>query len=237
MVKHLDRLINYYNDLLKQLEDNKFNCNKCKDGVIHFKVVFGNIPINKPCECQIINNENYLDLKAKKERYENLFIRIKTETPEIYWNADINNINLDAREFLNSKDLFLFLVGGTGSGKTYTVNALKNFQLYNGLIYPIKIIKEKKLNYDTNLKGMICIDDIGQSLNYKRNQSLCEIYYDLIDSKLESNQKAIFTSNLDLKAWFSLLTKENPMAAERIQSRMSNKTKVINLKGLDKRKI
>ena len=183
-------------------------------------------------------DENLLRENQEKEKIvktnERLLVINKT-CPEIFRAARIKDVDSRIIDFFKSDDLFCWIHGGTGTGKTHSIYALRNSAIIQERPV-VKIVKEYDLDYKKTYNGFIAIDDVGLSENDNYSRLLLDIYMNIIDSHLERNEKIIFTSNFYLNTWLKKQSRVNEMTAIRIESRMSNKTKVIELKGSDKRR-
>jgi DNA replication protein DnaC len=180
------------------------------------------------------NIKEYEELK-RKEEFLNRIELIKYKTPEKYQDARIETIDKRIVNFMKSDKLFCWIYGLCGTGKTYSLYAIKNNLLLNSY-YEFKVIKEYSIDYGVKPEIIDAIDDFALSENDNRNKHLIDLYFGIIDYFIENNKKLYITSNISLQAWINKMTRFNDLTASRIASRMSNVTDVINLIGSDKRK-
>lgn len=156
--------------------------------------------------------------------------------PEEYKNVKSSDVPEKLLEFVRNKDLlFCWIYGGTGTGKTHALHALRKYQIERGFL-PVRIIKEIDLTHETSTRGPIAIDDVGLSTNPNRLHSLIETYFSIIEKKYESGVKIIFTSNFSIADWLNKNMPYNADICKRIGSRMSNNRMEILLDGIDQRK-
>lgn len=168
-------------------------------------------------------------------------VYIKKHIPVMYRNADYNNIDKKIIDFYTNDKVFLWMHGKPGTGKTHSVYALVKYIIENiDLRYNdinMKIFKEYDINFDTDFNyDIIAIDDFGLSQNNNRNNVLTDIYFSLIDNRLENNKKMIITSNLSVSECIDKMNSSNNEASARIASRLSKVSSIIETKGSDKRK-
>jgi len=162
---------------------------------------------------------------------------IKKIIPIEYHIIDLKEIRPDILSFYESDNIFMWIYGKVGRGKTYSINGLRMKKISEGW-QDFEIIKECNLSYkdiDKYKNEFFCIDDFGLSENDKRNISLLDLYYELIDNKREYHSKLIITSNYSINEWLNKMKKYNYETALRITSRFSKKIEVIQLTGGDRR--
>ena len=121
-----------------------------------------------------------------------------------------------------------------GVGKTFSLYAVRNFNiLTKGNIY-FDIRMEGELNYDIDFKKINAVDNLA--ISDSKMKFLADYYFNLIDWKWKTHQKLILTSTKKPNEWLELLSKYNNESAEAISSRFSNSIDIIELIGNDRRK-
>lgn len=192
-----------------------------------FKELLKNIKID---DNLIEHHEKKYRENIKQERY--LFIN--NTTPKIYINANFENINKQIKNFINSNKLFCWIYGGYGTGKTYSLYAIRNYHIMQkGNIY-FNVVMEGELNYDFNFKKIDSIDNLA--ISESKMKFLADFYFNLIDWCWKNNKKLYLTSTKDFKEWLSFFSKYNSESSHAIASRFSNNLEVINLGEKDLRK-
>lgn len=232
--------IHEYKYYIIEIDKQQKECKICNNtGIVNKKInlKFMNTNINTYCKCQEYKGMYRFEYNELIEESENKVIRIKNEIPFEYQNIEYNNVNFI--KFMQSEKIFCWITGATGVGKTAMLYSRKIYEINKNIYYKrLEIIREIDFNYDTYTKGLIAIDDVGVEENKEnRYKYLINYYYDLIDKKRNQNEKCIFTSNLKLNEWIKLLHKYDKFNADRIASRLSIVTDIIELKGEDRRKI
>jgi DNA replication protein DnaC len=185
-----------------------------------------------------LKNRNEDDvLKAIQETEKNIKEEhinfLHNTTPKHFWNADINLIDTRIKDFMNNNKKFCWIYGEYGSGKTYSIYAIRNYLIMQNNIY-FEIIMEGEINYDTNFKRINAIDNIG--ISEGKFKFLSDYYFNLFDYCWRSEKKLYFTSTLSPEKWIEKLRIVNPENAAAIASRLSNVTDIICLTGSDRRK-
>jgi len=189
------------------------------------------------CECQEFENLNIFKIDETINKIDYIISDLLKNIPELFLKGCFfSNVDKRIQHFFKSEKLFCWIHGGTGTGKTYSLYAYLIYQIVNSLKNYLKIIKEVNFNYKIELNDNIAIDDVGISEQANRNINLSDLYYELIDYKLERKQKLIFTSNVDIDTWLKNMQKVNSLNSDRIRSRLQNNLVCINLTGIDQRK-
>jgi DNA replication protein DnaC len=259
MINELNEQLTKLNEQLFIIQNQKKECKKCKEGKIntgnkiidHIKTLSNKWDIRDgykgteiytdeiiDCDCIKINGkrENQIEYEVKEIMMK--INQVKYSMPEEYINIDLKNINSKILNFDKSNNIFMWIYGKVGTGKTYSINGLRLKYIINN--HDFKILKEYDLDYkdiDNYKSQFFCIDDFGISENENRNISLLDLYFELIDHKREKHSKLIITSNLSIIEWLNKMKKYNYETALRISSRFSNKIEIIELTGEDRRKI
>lgn len=191
------------------------------------------------CKCQEKGLYRF-EVETQLNELDNTIQNIQLNMPKAFQtNCLYKNIDVRIKGFLNNDKLFCWINGITGTGKTYSLYAIRLNQIFKHEM-PFEwldIIKETDFNYKIDYKGFIAIDDIGISLNENRNINLSDLYFSMIDYKVENNEKLILTSNYSYETWIKSMAKVNVMNASRIDSRISGNIDCITLTGADRRKV
>lgn len=242
MINRLLDQIKKNNEIIKTIQQQKTNCNKCKDGKIIHNDFLKALRENKKiyCNCIVYNNKYLHEYETENVKMENIIMQIKTNIPAKFQNnCFFEKIDERIKNFLISPEIFLWIYGKTGNGKTYSLYAiliehiLKNKNIYDRLY----IVNESEFNYKTHIRNFIVLDDVSLSKKENRNICLADDYYNLINYKYENNKKLIMTSNFDVATWIKSIALVNEMAARRIESRFHNNLITVNLGDQDLRKI
>jgi DNA replication protein DnaC len=241
MLNYLLKKIKLINVLIKEL-DNKF-CGKCNKGFIEIKRNVFNIDfsVRKICSCQeiVFDNEkiNRLELLEKKSFLIDKFNKIKLYIPSAFQEkVFFENQDQRVKSFINNSKIFLWIYGKNGVGKTSILNAIKINQIMNNKIHFLEIINECNFSYLTDIKNFLAIDDVYKLKDNQRLRYLLPLYYNLINTKWENQEKLIFTSNFSLYDFINEIAAFDDDTARAIQDRMHNLTEVIHLQGESFRK-
>lgn len=162
--------------------------------------------------------------------------------PELYKDAWVENCDNKIKHWIENRKekTGLYLYGGCGTGKTYTLYAIYRNAILNGyrsriynVVELLRLFKkdfnldernfEKCLDYE----GVLFLDDLGAE---KNSEFVDETLYHLINTRNEKMLPTLFSSNLSLKE----LAEKN---GDRLASRIVEMCEVVELKGEDKRLI
>ncbi len=131
------------------------------------------------------------------------------------------------------KDKGLFILGGTGTGKTYAMHVLaKNkgkVENFSMLLAELRDTMQRGYYFEqiktfVNQEYMF-IDDIGAE---KTSDFVLEVLYLIINGRYENMKKTVLSSNMDLD-------KFSERYGDRILSRIAELCVVVKLEGDDKR--
>jgi chromosomal replication initiation ATPase DnaA len=160
---------------------------------------------------------------------------LKKTTPENFWKASITLIDKRIIEFIKNNKIFCWIYGSFGTGKTYSLYAIRNyFIMQKGKIYT-NIFQEDILNYDIKIRDIDMIDNFGMTEN--KLKYLTEFYFTLFDFCWRERKKLYIVSNKHYREWLEMLNKNNAEFSGSIASRFSNNIDCIELQGKDKRKL
>ena len=239
MKKILLAKIDMIKKYIEHINNKQQNCKICnKTGFINKQInlKFLKTQIQTYCECQFYKNKLKIDWIKEVEKIQDKLLKIDLYIPKEYHNLTCTNKEFE--NFFKQYDYnFLWICGNTGTGKTALLYWKKINEIINEDMNELNIIREIDFNYESDISGIIAFDDVGiEEKKENRYKYLINYYYDVIDKKRNFFMKCIFTSNLKFQDWLNILGKYDKLNAERIASRMSNETKVIELKGNDRRK-
>lgn len=190
-------------------------------------------------DCLKSMKSNDIAIKRYEERREKEILQqrqffIERTTPKEFLKADIKKIDKRIINFAKGNNLFCWIHGVKGVGKTYSLYAIRNYFIYKGNIY-FDIKMEGELNYDIDFRDINAVDNLCMSDS--KIKFLSDYYFNLIDWCWKYQKKLYLTSTKDYNFWLDMLSKINLENAEAIASRFSNNIEIIELKGNDKRKI
>lgn len=171
--------------------------------------------------------------KKEKELFQQRQFLIERTTPKEFINADIKNIDKRIIDFAKGNKTFCWIHGVKGVGKTYSLYAIRNYQIYRG--YSFDLCMEGELNYDKDFRDINAVDNL--CISDSKIKFLADYYFNLIDFCWKCHKKLYMTSTKKYNYWIEMLSKVNTENAEAIASRFSNVIEVIELQGADKRKL
>lgn len=172
------------------------------------------------------------------EKLENF---IKSKIPLRFKDANLINTNKIIQDYYNNdvfKEKSLYLYGGCGVGKTYSIYALAIYLMVNkyslcifnliDLLNKIRLSYNREKSYIEKLYDVefLIIDDIGKE---KVSEWVSEQLYSLINHRYENMKTTIFTSNLTLNEL------SEKAGYESIVSRIAEMCEVYELTGQDRR--
>jgi hypothetical protein len=157
---------------------------------------------------------------------------IERTTPKEFINADIKNIDNKIINFTRSNKIFCWIYGVKGVGKTYSLYAIRNYQIYRGNSFDL--VMEGELNYDKDFRDINAVDNL--CISDSKIKFLSDYYFNLIDYCWKHHKKLYLTSTKKHNYWIEMLSYMNNENAEAIASRFSNAIEIIELKGDDRRK-
>ncbi len=172
------------------------------------------------------------------EKLENF---IKSKIPLRFIDANLINTNKIIQDYYNNdifKEKSLYLYGGCGVGKTYSIYALAIYLMVNkyslcifnliDLLNKIRLSYNREKSYIEKLYDVefLVIDDIGKE---KVSEWVAEQLYSLINHRYENMKTTIFTSNLNLNEL------SEKAGYESIVSRIAEMCEVYELTGQDRR--
>ena len=170
--------------------------------------------------------------KKEKEIFQQRQFLIERTTPKEFINADIKNIDKRIIDFARSNKIFCWIYGVKGVGKTYSLYAIRNYQIYRGNFFDL--VMEGELNYDKDFRDINAVDNL--CISDSKIKFLSDYYFNLIDYCWKHHKKLYLTSTKKHDYWIEMLSSVNNENAEAIASRFSNAIEVIELKGNDRRK-
>lgn len=157
--------------------------------------------------------------------YRDKFWRIKENVPEIYKNAQINEIDAGIAKRFNEMLILktqkfrgFYIYGNTGVGKSHIAYALTKIHQWIVVVKSTTITKAIKNTFNfcvdnedpqyeqiqddidflediTHFVGLLIIDDIGSA--EKDSQAVVDRYFEIIDERSENKRWMSFTSNLN----------------------------------------
>jgi hypothetical protein len=206
-------------------------CDKCNNGYIQktLETKMGNFDLNLICDCQKINNIDAATIREKIEELNYKISEIKKSIPQDYWyNVFFEKQNKILHDFMNNDKVFLWIWSNVnGNGKTSALQSIRINQIMKGKIYLMRIVKEVKFSYLTDIEGFLSIDDVYKLKDDSRLKYLLPIYYALIDHKNENKEKMIFTSNSSLEDFIAAISSYDKDIAKAIHNRMYNTTDIL----------
>ena len=170
--------------------------------------------------------------KKEKEIFQQRQFLIERTTPKEFINADIKNIDKRIIDFARSNKIFCWIYGVKGVGKTYSLYAIRNYQIYRGNFFDL--VMEGELNYDKDFRDINAVDNL--CISDSKIKFLSDYYFNLIDYCWKHHKKLYLTSTKKHDYWIEMLSNVNNENAEAIASRFSNAIEIIELKGNDRRK-
>ena len=170
--------------------------------------------------------------KREKDIFQQRQFLIERTTPKEFINADIKNIDNRIINFARSNKIFCWIYGVKGVGKTYSLYAIRNYQIYRGNFFDL--VMEGELNYDKDFRDINAVDNL--CISDSKIKFLSDYYFNLIDYCWKHHKKLYLTSTKKHDYWIEMLSNVNNENAEAIASRFSNAIEVIELKGNDRRK-
>ena len=170
--------------------------------------------------------------KREKDIFQQRQFLIERTTPKEFINADIKNIDNRIINFARSNKIFCWIYGVKGVGKTYSLYAIRNYQIYRGNSFDL--VMEGELNYDKDFRDINAVDNL--CISDLKIKFLSDYYFNLIDYCWKHHKKLYLTSTKKHNYWIEMLSYMNNENAEAIASRFSNATEIIELKGNDRRK-
>ena len=191
----------------------------------YFKQTLKNIKVDE-------NLIKQYEEKKEREIFQQRQFLIERTTPKEFIKADIKNIDNRIIDFAKSNKIFCWIYGIKGIGKTYSLYAIRNYQIYKGNIFDL--VMESELNYNKDFRDINAIDNLYMSGS--KIKFLSDYYFNLMDYCWKHHKKLYMTSTRHYNEWIKLLSSVNVENAESIASRFSNVIQAIELKGDDKRK-
>ena len=170
--------------------------------------------------------------KREKDIFQQRQFLIERTTPKEFINADIKNIDNRIINFARSNKIFCWIYGVKGVGKTYSLYAIRNYQIYRGNSFDL--VMEGELNYDKDFRDINAVDNL--CISDSKIKFLSDYYFNLIDYCWKHHKKLYLTSTKKHNYWIEMLSYMNNENAEAIASRFSNAIEIIELKGNDRRK-
>jgi DNA replication protein DnaC len=144
--------------------------------------------------------------------------------------------NRRATQWLDGASPTLFLVGGTGVGKTYLAYAICNYAVGRGILVVAVTVSDllEAMRPDGNDEiaeraeraDLLLIDDFGGE---KPSEWTVERLSALIDTRVREEGRQILTTNLAYKALV-------PRVGERTMSRLTGGATVVQMSGPDRRR-
>ncbi|WP_339021347.1 ATP-binding protein [Spiroplasma endosymbiont of Atherix ibis] len=179
-----------------------------------------------------IQNDFY-DILNQFLKYKNNYNKLDFKTQ---WDTNFKSLSTRLKEsdLLNNN---LYIFGNTGVGKTYFSQELINGR---GMYYKWYEIINDVLNGDNKIRkyfnsDIIVIDDF---LSKKPTEYNINIFYEIIDTRLENKKQTIITTNYSPKEFKNIL--QNLGTIEHyLQNRISSRMNLFDFyefKGNDKRK-
>lgn len=153
-----------------------------------------------------------------------------------YKNATTENLSHNIKKAVETsikENKGLFIYGDTGTGKTYTLNALAKgrgeVENFVALLAEFRDAIQKGVYWD-KLKEFVAqeylfIDDIGAE---KISDFVIEFVYLIVNKRYENMKRSVFATNLTLEDF-------QKRYGDRILSRISEMCVLVELKGEDKR--
>ena len=146
-------------------------------------------------------------------------------------------VNENEKKIVFSKGLFLY--GGTGTGKTYILQAIKNrlreISHRTGIVYENWVDLLIDLRSDFNMlrsridditsKDVIMLDDLGSEKQTEWSQ---EILYAIVNKAYNTEKRIFLATNLSLQQF-------EDKYGDRILSRLGETCEMLEIKGEDRR--
>ena len=177
----------------------------------------------------------------KSEVSEELLNKINKYTPPIFIDSWLENCDQKIKDWAikEKEKKGLYIYGACGTGKTYSLYAIRKnclaSEVNSRIINTVELLRLFKLdfndkhehNFENYLEytGILFIDDIGAE---KNSEFVDETLYHLINVRYEKMLPTCFTSNLSLKE----LAEKN---GDRLVSRIAGMCEIIKLEGNDRR--
>jgi predicted YcjX-like family ATPase len=185
--------------------------------------------LNKKPDEKLIESERK---KIEDSILENKKQFISMTTPVIYRESWINQID---KRILESKKVFIWLTGCTGSGKTFSIQALRNYEIIKKSNLYFNIVMENEMDYNyTKFSQVNAVDNI--TCESSKLKYLNSLYFDIIDYCCKNKKRLYFTSTKDFQSWINAMAEFSNENARAISSRFSNNIDLIDLGKFDKRK-
>jgi len=148
-----------------------------------------------------------------------------------YKKANIENLEEEVKEALKKKK-GLFVYGGTGTGKTYTLHAIANHKMgkVNNFL-PLVNQAKSQVRYLSRFVSDICsqdylfLDDLGAETT---STWIVDLLYMIINRRYEKEKPVFLSTNLTLEEF-------QARYGDRIMSRLVEMCEFVELKGEDKR--
>ena len=186
-----------------------------------------------------------LEYRAKdfESSPEKLMLMAREGTPTRFQDADFfmmdKKLQKAAEKIIDGEKKGLYLFGGCGCGKTYSVWAMYQMFRFNemdikvesmvDILYKLKkdfnSSDPKYYDFIRNYKGVLVIDDLGSE---KITDWAMEMFYSIINKRYEENRTTIITSNLSIEE----ISKKY---GDRLASRIVGMCDIIKIEGEDKR--